>query len=255
MDRSLSPVTSSLGASLLGAALLMLATACGSTQAAQAAPPKKADGGRSGKTVVVTDRNVEINEGISMGSVKKAQAKLLEYDGQSDAPIWVILNSPGGSVDAGLILIDTMRAIRSPVYCVVESKAYSMAAIMLVFCDKRYGYPHSTYMLHEASYGTVGEDPSNRSKLDFLTRYLDRVHEEIAKRLKLELGVYRNKIRDAWWLLADEAEKIGLIDEIITDMTYYEFPVEKTEEKRTVTYSFDPEEQPIELPEIPKRRD
>ncbi|MCA9514513.1 MAG: ATP-dependent Clp protease proteolytic subunit [Myxococcales bacterium] len=243
----------SLAHAVLLPSLLAASVACGTTEAHAAAPggQKKAP---TGETVVLTDRVVELTDGIALGNVKKAQKQMLELDGQSHEPIWVLINSPGGSVDAGLILIDTMKAVQSPIHCVVESKAYSMAAIILTYCDRRYGFPHSTFMLHEASYGTVGEDPSNRSKLDFLTRYLDMVHEEIARNLGMELKTYRARIRDAWWLLADEAKKINLIDTIITSMTFEELPVEKTEAKKTVTYTTDVDAVP-DAPKIPKRRD
>ncbi len=233
------------------APLTLSTIACGTTDAHAAGP--KAKSGAS-NALTLTNRIVEINEGINLGSIKKAQKKLLEYDAQSHAPVWLRINSPGGSVDAGLILIDTMKALESPVHCIVESKAYSMGAIILTFCDKRYGYPHSTYMLHEASYGTVGDDPSNRSKLDFLTTYLDGLHEQIAKNLGMDVKKYRARIRDAWWLLADEAREVGLIHEIVTEMSYEALPIQKTEAKKVVTYNGG-KGLPADAPKIPKRKD
>jgi len=227
----------------------LAACASGPAHAAQSR-----DSSARGEQVVISDRVIDINAAISLGVVKKAQKQLLEYDAQGHDPVWIRINSPGGSVDAGLILIDTMKAVESPINCIVESKAYSMAAIILTYCDGRYGYPHSTYMLHEASYGTVGDDPSNRSKLEFLTKYLDGVHEEIAKNIGMDTKKYRARIRDAWWLLSDEALEIGLIQQVITNMAQMEFPVEKTEIKRTVT-SGSALDTVAEPPKIPKRRD
>ena len=128
-----------------------------------------------------------------------------------------------------------------------------MAAIILTYCDKRYGMPHATFMLHEASYGTAGEDPQNRSKIDFLTKYLDRLHEEIAKNIKMDPKKYRARIRDAWWMLADEAKTAGLIEDVITNIVYEEVVLEKTEEKKTVTTT---DERDVgDVPKIPKRKD
>ena len=180
-----------------------------------------------------TDRTVELNGSISRQMIQKAQAALLKFDEQSHEPVWFRINSGGVSVDAGLILVDTMRAIESPVYCVVESKAYSMAAIILTFCERRYALEHATIMLHEASYGTAGEDPTNRSRMDFLTRYLDQLHVKIAKRLKMSTAKYRERIRDAWWLMADEAKKAGVVDEIVQRIDYVSASVERTEKKVT----------------------
>lgn len=234
-------------------ALGLASFACAS-QPARAADPK---GGKavSGPEVVMTNRVIEIAGGIAFENMKAAQKQLLDLDAQGHDPVWLKINSPGGSVDAGLILIDTMKAVESPIYCVVESSAYSMAAILLTFCDKRYGLPHATFMLHEASYGTAGEDPQNRSKLDFLTKYLDRLHEEISKNIKMDLKKYRARIRDAWWMLADEAKAIGLIDDIITNIGYQEVVLERSEEKKTVSYTEDGEQTKTAPQKIPKRHD
>jgi len=230
-----------------------LAMACATN--AQAAEPKTK---AQGNPVVLSQRIVDIAGGISFDSMKKAQKEVLELSSQGDEPIWIRINSPGGSVDAGLILIDTMKAVKAPIHCIVESSAYSMGAIILSYCDKRYGMPHSTFMLHEASYGTSGEDPHNRSKLEFLTKYLDRMHEEIARNIKMDTKKYRTRIRDTWWMLADEAKSIGLIEEIITAVRIEEVPIERTEEKKTVTLTRDLESRldgAKEPAKIPKRRD
>lgn len=184
--------------------------------------------------VTWTNRTIQLNGSISRKMMQKAQSELLKFDEQSSEPVWVRINSGGGSVDAGLIFIDTMRAVQSPVYCVVESKAYSMAAIILTFCERRYALEHATIMLHEASYGTAGEDPSNRSRLEFLSRYLDQLHVEIAGRLGMRTKTYRARIRDAWWLMAADAKKAGVIDEVVSTIDYVTPPMERTEEKTTV---------------------
>jgi ATP-dependent Clp protease, protease subunit len=214
-----------------------------------AAEPKRV----TGNPVVISQRIIDISGGIGFDPMKKAQKEVLELASQGDEPIWLRINSPGGSVDAGLILIDTMRAVKAPIHCIVESSAYSMAAIILTYCDKRYGMPHATFMLHEASYGTAGDDPSNRSKIDFLTKYLDRLHEEIARNIKMDPKKYRARIRDAWWLLADEAKSIGLIQEVITHLVYEEVALQKSEEKTTVTST--DERDLRKTPAIPKRKD
>lgn len=219
---------------------------------------RAADPRTKGDPVVLSQRIIDISGAISFDSMKKAQKELLDLASQGDEPIWIRINSPGGSVDAGLILIDTFKAVKAPVHCIVESSAYSMGAIILSYCDKRYGLPHATFMLHEASYGTSGEDPQNRSKLDFLTKYLDRMHEEIAKNIKMDLKKYRARIRDAWWMLADEAKSVGLIQEVITNIAIAEIPLERTEEKKTVTLNRDLESRLDGAPEpakIPKRKD
>ncbi len=217
------------------------------TGATRAAPPV------SGR-IVVNDRVVDFTGAVTLDLMKRAQKQVLEFAAQGDDPIWFRINSPGGSVDAGLILVDTIKSVKAPIHCVVESAAYSMAAIFLTYCDKRYALPHATIMLHEASYGMMGEDPSNRARHEFLTRYLDRMHEEIAKNIQMDVSKYRERIRDAWWLLADEALAARIIDAIVQDMAYAETPLVKIEEKRVVTSTSERPESG-RGPAIPKRRD
>jgi ATP-dependent Clp protease protease subunit len=218
----------------LAAVAVALCAVCSLALAvAPRASARSKDGAPDKGHIELTSRIFRVDGGISDGLMQKAQKAVLEFNEQSHEPIWLVLNSGGGSVEAGLILIDTMRSLKSPIYCLVESKAYSMAAIILAFCDKRYALDHATIMLHEASYGTAGEDPTNRSRLDFLARYLDGLHVEIAARLKMAPEKYRARIRDAWWLLASEAEKAGVVDAVATSIGYSELVIEVTEDKTT----------------------
>jgi ATP-dependent Clp protease protease subunit len=187
------------------------------------------------ENIKLTDRMVQLSGGISSKLINKATTKLLALEGESNDPIWLMIDSYGGSVDAGYILIDTIKGMKSPVYAVVVSKAYSMAAIITAYCAKRYIYPHATMMFHEASYGAIGEDPSIRSRVEFNVRYLDRIHLELAKILKLPTKKYRERIRDAWWVLAQEAVNANMVDAIVTGVSYRKLPISTTEIKRTTT--------------------
>lgn len=191
------------------------------------APPARA--------LELTNRSVDLIGKVDTDVVRRVVNRLLQLNASSHDPIYLRIDSFGGSVEAGYVLVDAIEAIESPVYAVIESKAYSMAAIIAVFCDRTFILPHATMMFHEASYGTLGEDPSNRAKMEFNVRYLDRMHREIAKRIAMDAGDYRAKIRDGWWLMADEAHAAGVVDEVVTELTYAEFLIEKTEIKKTVT--------------------
>ena len=192
-----------------------------------AAPPSQA------VTIELNDRIATLSGGVSTGSIAKVVKQVLEYESQSHDPIWLLIDSFGGSVDAGFILIDLMKSIKSPVYVIVTSKAYSMGAIITVYAEKRYIYRHATMMLHEASYGALGEDPSIRSRIGFNTKYLDRLHDEIAKIIKMDVKEYRARIRDAWWVMAEDAVKYNWVDGIVTDVVYKKAPIETIEVKRT----------------------
>ncbi len=187
------------------------------------------------ETIELTDRMVHLRGAINGSSVNKAVKRFLELDSEAHDPIWLMIDSFGGSVDAGFILIDLIKTIKSPTYCVITSKAYSMGAIIAVFCKKRYIYRHATMMFHEASYGALGEDPSIRSRIEFNVKYLDRIHEEIANTIGMAPDKYRDKIRDAWWVLAQEAVDAKFVDAVVTEVRYRKLSTETTEVKRTRT--------------------
>ena len=206
--------------------------------------------------ITLTDRTVNLKGGINDALIKTAQERLLKLDDESHDPIWIRISSHGGSVEAGLIFMDTMRGVRSPIYCLVESSAYSMAGNIFVFCDKRYALPHATIMLHEASYGTAGEDPSIRSRLDFITRFLDTMHHQIAERLDMDYTEYRKKLRDGWWMLAHEAKKVGIVQEIVSEIARSPRVTTVTEIKTTRTLKTTTHSAPADAAssKIPKRR-
>lgn len=187
------------------------------------------------ETLELTDRMVLLSGAINTSSITKAVKEMLELNSESHDPIWLMIDSFGGSVDAGFILIDLIKSIKSPVYAVVTSKAYSMGAIITVYCEKRYIYQHATMMFHEASYGALGEDPSIRSRMEFNTKYLDRIHREIAQIIKMDYSKYRERIRDAWWVLATEAVDARFVDAVVTNVTYRKLSTETTEVKRVTS--------------------
>lgn len=207
--------------------------------------------GTSATALELTNRNVDLIGKVDTKNVRDAVQKILELDAISHDAIFLHIDSFGGSVEAGFVLVDAMAAVESPIYAVIESKAYSMAAIIAIFCDKRYILRHATMMFHEASYGTLGEDPSIRSKIEFNIRYLDRMHREIAGRIGMDLERYRTKIRDGWWLMAEEAQSAGIVDEVVDELTYTKLFVEKTEIKKTITRVHKREVDPA-LPPSPK---
>lgn len=191
-------------------------------------------GARPSAALELTSRNVMLNGKIDLDAVQKVTDKLLELDDIGHDPIFLRINSPGGDVEAGFVLIDTLEAIESPVQCIIESKAHSMAAMLTTFCDRVYMFPHATIMFHEASYGTLGEDPQIRSKMEFNARYLDRISMEISANLGISLDDYRKKIRDGWWMMAQDAVKAKAADEIVESLTYRQLFIEEVEIKKTV---------------------
>ena len=147
-------------------------------------------------------------------------AQLLHLESEDpDKDVVIYLNSPGGSVDAGLGIYDTMRYIRADVSTVCVGSASSMGALLLAggTKGKRYALPHARIMIHQpAQYGGPG---GKASDVEIMTRELIKA-KEVTSRILAECTnqPYERIIKDTDrdnFMSAPEAKEYGLIDEIL----------------------------------------
>lgn len=146
-----------------------------------------------------------------------AQMLFLESE-DPKADIYFYINSPGGSVTAGLAIYDTMQFIRSDVSTICMGQASSMGALLLAAGakDKRFALTHARIMIHQPMGGTQGP----ASDIDIQAKEILKLAEELAKILARHTGQTIKKIkadsdRDRY-MGTDEALKYGIIDKIIT---------------------------------------
>lgn len=142
------------------------------------------------------------------------QLQILE-DRDPRKAIDLIIDSPGGSVDHGLTIIDVMKSLSCPVNTIVRGQAASMGAVILAAGAHRSAYKHSRVLVHQIL-GTGFGDAINlkRQKQDLL-KMKERVNLALAKSSgkslkEIEMATDRDN-----WMTAQEALEFGLIDEII----------------------------------------
>lgn len=145
-----------------------------------------------------------------------AQLLFLEAD-DPDKDINLYINSPGGSVTAGLAIYDTMQFIRPDITTICLGQAASMAAVLMAAGTKgkRYALPYSRFLLHQLSSGVSGQ----ATDIDIQAREILRIGEMIDEILTKHTGQSRDNIqRDSdrdFFLGAQEAKDYGLIDEVL----------------------------------------
>ncbi len=145
-------------------------------------------------------------------------AQLLFLEAQDpDKDIYLYINSPGGSVTAGLAIYDTMQYVKPDVVTICVGQAASMAAVLLAAGakGKRYALPHSRMMIHQPLGGAQGPVKD----VEIITKELLRIKDTINKILSKHTGQPLEKIekdtdRD-FFMTAYEALEYGLIDEVI----------------------------------------
>jgi len=145
-------------------------------------------------------------------------AQMLFLESQDpDKDICLYINSPGGSVAAGMAIYDTMQFIRPDVTTICFGRAASMASVLLMAGarGKRFALPHSEVLIHQPLGGTMGQV----SDIEIHTKHILRIREEMYKVIMLHTGQAKETVvadtdRDTY-LTAEEAMAYGIIDGIV----------------------------------------
>lgn len=171
---------------------------------------------------LMMDRIIFLGAPIYDDAANIIQAQLLfleSVDPEKDIQIYI--NSPGGSVSAGLGIYDTMQLVSCDVATICTGLAASMGAVLLTAgaAGKRSALPHSRVMIHQPLGGVQGQ----ASDIEITAREILRTKQELYEILAAHSGVSIEKIeRDAdrdYWLSAEEAKEYGLIDTILSKHT------------------------------------
>ena len=151
-----------------------------------------------------------------VANIIQAQLLFLEStDAKSDIQIYI--NSPGGSVYAGLGIYDTMQYINPNVATICTGMAASMAAVLLCagHKGKRTGLPHSRVMIHQPMGGAGGMASDIQITVNEMNRLKKELYDIISKHSGQPFErIEENSDRD-YWMLASEAKDYGMIDEIL----------------------------------------
>ena len=167
---------------------------------------------------LMMDRIIFLGAPIYDDAANIIQAQLLfleSVDPEKDIQIYV--NSPGGSVSAGLGIYDTMQLVAPDVATICTGMAASMGAVLLAAgaAGKRSALPHSRVMIHQPLGGAQGQ----ASDIEITAREILKTKQELYEILSAHSGVDIEKIeRDAdrdYWMSAIEAKEYGLIDEVL----------------------------------------
>jgi ATP-dependent Clp protease protease subunit len=151
-----------------------------------------------------------------MANLVIAQLLFLEAE-EPDKDVYLYVNSPGGSVTAGLAIYDTMQYIKPAVATICMGQAASMGALLLCAGakGKRFALPHSRIMIHQPLAGVQGQ----ATDIDIQAREILRIRDEINRILVHHTGqavdrIQRDTDRD-FFMTAEQAKEYGLVDEVI----------------------------------------
>jgi len=168
---------------------------------------------------LLKDRIIFMGEQVTddMANIIIAQFLFLESE-DPDKDINLYINSPGGSITAGLAIYDTMQYVKSDITTICTGQASSMAALLLAAGSKgkRFALPHSRIMIHQPMGATQGQ----ATDIDIQAKEIIRLKKALNEILALHTGQDKKKItsdseRD-FFMSGQEALEYGIVDKVIT---------------------------------------
>jgi ATP-dependent Clp protease protease subunit len=168
---------------------------------------------------LLKDRIIFIGTPIDDQIANVVMAQLLFLEGEDpEKDISIYINSPGGSVYAGLAIYDTMQYVRPRVSTICLGLAASMAAVLLAGGAKglRYSLPNTRILIHQPSAGFSGQATDIQIHAQEILRIKRRVEEILAEHTGKAIEQINHDSERDFFMSAEEAKEYGLIDEIIT---------------------------------------
>ncbi len=167
---------------------------------------------------LLNDRIIMLSDEVNDATASLVVAQLLYLEGQDpDKDISLYINSPGGSVTAGMAIYDTMQYVKCDVSTICMGMAASMGAFLLAAGakGKRYALPNAEIMIHQPLGGMQGQASDIKIHADRIIKMKDKLNAILAERTGQPIEkVTRDTDRDNF-LSADEACAYGLIDKVI----------------------------------------
>jgi ATP-dependent Clp protease, protease subunit len=167
---------------------------------------------------LLRDRIIFLGEPIDDHVANIVIAQFLFLDAENkDADIKFYINSPGGSVSAGLAIYDTMQYIKSDVSTICIGLAASMASVLLAAgkAGKRFALPNSEVMIHQVAGGAEGQASDIKIRAEHILKIKDRMNKILALHTGQKITTIEHDSDRDNFMTAEEALKYGLIDKVL----------------------------------------
>lgn len=164
--------------------------------------------------------NIDFNRSVFLlgeidGSIQVQISQILELASQSNEPIFLLIESPGGSVFDGYKLLSAIESSHAPVYTVCMGLCASMAAVIHQYGAKRLAFDRATLMFHDAAGGLQGDVKKMTTRLTYLNHILEKVDRYIANKSQMTYDKFMTLHAYEMWIDSEDALKLHLVDDII----------------------------------------
>ena len=167
---------------------------------------------------LLNDRIIFLSEEVNDATASLIVAQLLYLEAQDpDKDIQFYINSPGGSVTAGMAIYDTMQYIKADVSTICVGMAASMGAFLLSAGTKgkRYALPNAEIMIHQPSGGAQGQETDIQIQAARIAHTKKKLNTILAENTGKPLEVVERDCERDYFMDAEQAKEYGLIDEVV----------------------------------------
>ena len=167
---------------------------------------------------LLNDRIILLSDQVNDTTASLVVAQLLFLEGQDpDKDIHLYINSPGGSISAGMAIYDTMQFIKCDVSTICVGLAASMGSFLLAAGapGKRLALPNSEIMIHQPLGGAQGQASDIKIQADHILFIRNRMNNLLSQMTGQPLEVIERDTDRDNWMTAEDAEKYGIIDKIV----------------------------------------
>lgn len=167
---------------------------------------------------LLQERIVVLGTDVNDGIANYITAQLLYLEGQdAEKPIWLYINSPGGSVTAGMAIYDTMQHLRAPVSTFCVGMAASMGAVLLAAGEpgKRNALPNSRIMIHQPSGGSQGTAADIEIAAQEILHIREKLNGIVAKHTGQSVERIADDVDRDRFMSPEAAVEYGLIDRVL----------------------------------------
>lgn len=164
---------------------------------------------------MLKDRIIFLSGEINDSLANIVISELLYLDNQNNEDIYLYINSPGGSITAGMSVYDTMNFINSKVITIGLGMCASMAAFLLSSGNTRYALPNTEIMIHQPIGGAQGQATDIKIAAERIIKLKSKINKILAKNTKQNISKITKDTERDNFLSAEEALEYGLIDKIV----------------------------------------
>ncbi len=167
---------------------------------------------------LLNDRIIVLSDEVNDATASLVVAQLLFLEGQdSEKDISLYINSPGGSVSAGLAIYDTMQYIKCDVSTICMGMAASMGAFLLSSGakGKRFALPNSEIMIHQPLGGTKGQASDIQIEAEHIIKIKNNLNKILAENTGKDIETIALDTDRNNWMSAEEAASYGLVDKVL----------------------------------------